>query len=111
MASYNKPCIQCGTFVDGDANFCPTCGTSTPFSYRCPYCKREVTEYESICAGCGKPLRIACPSCGQETFVSKAHCQHCNGSLVVACPNPRCGKNQFFALTKCSDCGKKLKTK
>ncbi|MCL2491439.1 MAG: zinc ribbon domain-containing protein [Coriobacteriia bacterium] len=108
MASYKKPCIQCGAFVDGNVEYCPGCGTSTPFSYHCPYCKRQVTEFENVCATCGKPLRVNCPSCGKPTFTGRTTCQSCGGSLMVTCPNSRCGKDQFYALTKCSECGKKL---
>lgn len=111
MATFKKPCIHCGTLVDGDARYCPTCASSTPFAHHCPSCLREVTPAQAVCSGCGRQLRVACPACGVATFVAEAACQSCGATLMVTCPNRRCGQPQFFENTKCTACGKKIKLK
>jgi len=109
MSSYKKPCIQCGNFIEGTTNFCPNCGSSSPFSYHCPTCKREISESQMRCSDCGRFLKIACPTCQALTFVGKEHCEPCGTSLMINCTNPRCGQREFFENEKCTSCGKKIK--
>jgi len=103
--------MHCGTLVDRDARFCPTCGSRSPFAYLCPSCLREVKKgQEMLCAGCGRSLYITCPICGRRTFVQE-RCESCGANLMIRCPNKRCGVEQFFENTKCTACGKPIKDK
>lgn len=108
MATYKQPCIHCGTFLERDARFCSSCGSQSPFGYRCPACLAPIEKGRAVCAGCGRPLYVSCPACGQKTFVQE-YCEHCRAGLLVRCENPRCGAFQFFENTKCTACGKKIK--
>ncbi len=108
MASYKKPCLHCGCYMEADSRFCPSCGSDSPFGYLCPACRRPVEKAQAVCAGCGRPLYIACPCCGERTFV-QSRCERCGSSLQVRCGNPRCGAWQFYENTKCTACGKKLR--
>ena len=110
MAFYKQPCIHCGTLLERDARFCPTCGNGSPFGYHCPACLHEILKGQMRCAGCGRPLYIPCPVCGKQTFVQE-RCEACGASLMVQCPNKRCLQMQFFENMKCSACGKVLKKK
>ncbi|MGI6612825.1 MAG: hypothetical protein GX839_04920 [Fastidiosipila sp.] len=110
MAGYKKPCIHCGTLIDQDARFCTTCFSRNPFGYLCPSCLHPVERGQPICASCGRPLYVTCPFCGQPTFVDD-RCERCGQSLLIQCANRRCGQWQFFQNTKCTACGKPIKTK
>lgn len=110
MATYKKPCMQCGNLIDGTLNFCPSCGSLSPFGYVCPTCRMPITKNSAFCPGCRRQLYIACPHCGQRTFVQE-RCEACNQSLMVVCENSRCGALQFFENTKCTSCGKKIKAR
>ncbi|MDR3305842.1 MAG: zinc ribbon domain-containing protein [Clostridiales Family XIII bacterium] len=108
MATYKQTCIHCGTLVERDARFCPTCGSHSPFAYLCPACRHEVEKgSQAICAGCGRALYITCPVCGGRTFVQEK-CETCGARLTIHCPNKRCGMPQFFENEKCTACGKKI---
>jgi RNA polymerase subunit RPABC4/transcription elongation factor Spt4 len=109
MATYKQPCMHCGTFIEGDARFCPACASGSPFAYLCPSCHREINKSDALCAACGRSLYAPCPSCGMPAFVGEQKCGHCAAFLMVVCPNPRCGQRQFFQNTKCTACGKKIK--
>jgi CRISPR/Cas system-associated protein Cas10 (large subunit of type III CRISPR-Cas system) len=109
MASYKQPCIHCGTYIEPDSRFCPSCQSQSPFGYLCPACLRPIQKGQSICSACGRPLFTACPVCGKQTFVQEK-CEQCGASLMIRCQNPRCGVLQFFENTKCTACGKKIKS-
>ncbi|MCF6465162.1 hypothetical protein C3E90_04560 [Clostridium sp. Cult2] len=109
MASYKQPCIHCGAFIEPDSRFCPACGSGNPFIYLCPACLRPIKKDEVICAGCGRNLYVYCPACGKQTYVQD-RCEKCGRTLMVKCQNPRCGVQQFFENTKCTACGKKIKS-
>lgn len=108
MASYKQPCIHCGTYIEPDSRFCPSCQSGSPFGYLCPTCLRTIEKGQPICSACGRPLYVYCPTCGQRTFVQEK-CEQCGGTLMVRCQNPRCGVLQFFENQKCTACGKKIK--
>ena len=110
MATYKQPCIHCGTLVDRDARFCPTCASNSPFVYLCPTCLREIDRSQRICAGCGRPLYITCPICGGLSFVDE-RCGVCGAYFMIRCKGPRCGVMQFFENETCTACGKKIKPK
>ena len=110
MATYKKPCIHCGALIDGDARFCVSCGSMSPFGYLCPSCSRPIEKGQPLCAGCGRQLYTVCPTCGGRTFVGE-RCDACGAGLMVYCDNPRCGALQFFENIKCTACGKKIKSK
>jgi len=110
MASYKQPCIQCGEFIERDSRLCPRCQSRSPFGYHCPTCLREIQKGQPVCTGCGRPLYVPCLNCGKQTFVAD-RCEICGAILLRSCPNPRCGDMQFFQNTKCTSCGKKIKTK
>ena len=110
MAAFKKPCLRCGTFIEGDARICAGCGSRSPFGYRCPTCMKEIQREQALCTGCGRALRVACPSCGHLTFTDE-RCEKCGAALLVPCANPRCGELQFFQNEKCIACGKKMKKK
>ena len=110
MGSYKQNCIQCGTLIDRDVRFCPTCGSFSPFNYHCPTCFREINKGQNACAGCGRPLYITCPICGNRTFVQEK-CESCGAWLVIRCKAKNCGALQFFENEKCTSCGKKIKPK
>ncbi len=110
MASYKQTCIHCGTLVDRDVRFCPKCGSGSPFGYLCPACLRSIEKGQPLCSGCGRPLYIVCPHCGQQTFAGE-RCDVCGKGLMVRCENKRCGVLQFFENTKCTACGKKIKSR
>lgn len=110
MAFYKQPCMHCGTFIDADARFCINCQSMSPFGYLCPACNRPIEKEQALCSGCGRPLYTICPTCGGRTFVQE-RCEQCGAGLMVRCENKRCGVLQFFENTKCSACGKKIKTK
>jgi predicted amidophosphoribosyltransferase len=98
MATYKQNCIHCGTLVERDARFCPTC-------------LREIEKgSQMLCAGCGRPLYIVCPICGGRTFVQEK-CEACGSWLVIRCKAKNCGVIQFFENEKCTACGKKIKPK
>lgn len=107
MAFYKQPCIHCGAYIEGDARYCPSCRSMSPFGYLCPTCLRPVQKEQPICPGCGRALYIACPTCGKPTFTQE-RCEQCSASLMIICGNPRCGAPQFFENTKCTACGKKI---
>jgi len=58
MATYKKPCIHCGEFVEGDSSFCPKCASSSPFSFHCPYCAKEIERGYAVCPNCGAQQQI-----------------------------------------------------
>jgi len=107
MATYRQPCIHCGTYIERSAAFCPKCGSSSPFGYLCPSCRREISRDDRRCTGCGRELYVICPHCGQRTFVQEK-CEACGMSLMQICGNRRCGAEQFFDLKKCTVCGHSL---
>ena len=109
MASYKRPCIQCGAYIEPDSRFCPSCQSHSPFGYLCPVCLRPVEKSQTICSGCGRPLYTSCPASGKQTFV-QGKCEQCGDALMIPCQNPQCGAPQFFENTKCTACGKKIKT-
>ena len=108
MATYKQPCIHCGTFIEGDARICATCGSMSPFGFHCPDCGRPIQKGQQLCEGCGRPLYTSCPHCQRLTFVQE-RCEACGMSLMVRCQNKRCGVLQFFENKKCTACGKKIK--
>lgn len=110
MASYKQPCIHCGEFIDRDSRLCPKCNSRSPFGYMCPSCLREIQRGQAACSGCGRPLYITCPTCGRQAFTDE-RCEACGAGLMIHCTNPHCGELQFFDLTKCTACGKKIKKK
>ncbi len=110
MASYKQPCMQCGAFIDRDAQFCNSCGSMNAFGYHCPTCMKEIEKEQRICSECGRPLYVSCPNCNMPTFVQE-RCENCNVVLMVQCSNARCNSLQFFENTKCTACGKKIKAK
>ncbi|MDD2503792.1 MAG: zinc ribbon domain-containing protein [Clostridia bacterium] len=108
MAAYKHPCIHCGTYINWDSRYCPSCQSGSPFGYLCPSCLRPVEKGQPVCSGCGRALYVNCPSCSVPTFVQEK-CEHCNEALMISCNNPRCGVMQFFENKKCTACGKKIK--
>ena len=108
MASYNQPCLHCGTLIERDARLCPLCGSRNPFGFHCPTCLAPVSKGHRVCANCGRSLYVLCPACKGTTFAQEK-CEACGAGLTVRCANPRCGAEQFFENTKCTACGKKLK--
>ncbi len=108
MASYKQPCIHCGTLIERDSHFCPTCGSHSPFGYLCPTCLKPIQKNQKVCSGCGRPLYVACPACGKLTFVQET-CEQCGKSLMIHCQNRRCQALQFFENRKCTACGKLIK--
>lgn len=106
MASYKQPCTHCGTYIERDARFCPSCQSGSPFGHLCPNCLRPIEKNQLACAGCGRSLYTHCPACGKRTFVQE-RCEACGASLMVRCQNPRCAAMQFFENAKCTACGKK----
>jgi predicted nucleic acid-binding Zn ribbon protein len=109
MASYKQPCIHCGAYIEPDARFCTSCRSQSPFGHLCPACLRPIEKEQPLCSGCGRVLYIPCPACGKQTFVQEK-CEQCGAALMVLCQNPRCGARQFFQNTKCTACGKKIKS-
>ena len=107
MASYKKPCIHCGRLVDADAQVCPGCGSRSPLAYRCPSCRKEIQPQDAVCSACSRSLQVDCPHCRQKTRAGE-RCDQCGKTLLIQCQNPRCGDLQFFDLTRCHSCGKKL---
>ncbi|MDR1538724.1 MAG: zinc ribbon domain-containing protein [Clostridiales bacterium] len=108
MATYREPCIHCGEYIGRDSHFCPSCGSQSPFSLRCPACRKVIKKGDLVCSGCGRSLYASCPSCGSKTFVGE-RCERCKADLMVRCSNERCGRLQFFENVKCTECGKKLR--
>ena len=108
MASYKQPCIHCNDFIDRDSRICPSCGSRSPFGYKCPECLKEVTKDQAICSGCGRSLGTLCPTCLQPSFAAE-RCDKCGSSLLIKCTNPRCEEMQFFENDNCTACGKKIK--
>ena len=109
MATYSKPCIQCGQMVPGDAHICPYCASRSPFGYNCPNCLNPIQRGQLVCASCGKGLSTSCPYCGGQTFVGSEKCDACGKSLMIRCENSRCCELQFFENAVCTVCGKKIK--
>lgn len=53
----------------------------------CPNCKREVSEHDAFCGGCGSKLVApgaskpnVCPDCMSELSPDQSHCQNCGSS-------------------------------
>ncbi len=109
MASYKQTCIHCGKLVVRDARFCDGCGSQSPFGYLCPACLLPVEKGQTFCHGCGRTLYITCPFCGKRSFAGE-RCECCGNSLMLRCLNKRCGVMQFFENTRCTACGKKIKS-
>ena len=61
MASYQKPCVHCGSYIEPDSHYCPVCGSGSPFGYLCPACLRPVEKTLAVCSGCGRSLYVDCP--------------------------------------------------
>lgn len=110
MASYKQPCIHCKNLIDRDTQYCPYCGSHSPFMYHCPTCRKPISKNMRVCPGCNRTLYVECPFCHELTFVQE-RCEKCNQSLMVQCENKRCLAPQFFENTKCTACGKKIKAK
>gem|GEM_PF-168263 len=110
MATYKQPCIHCGEMIDRDSRFCLKCASKSPFGYLCPFCLRTIQRGYAVCSGCGKSMTTTCPFCNGQTFVGSEKCDVCNESVMVQCENKRCGQFQFFENTKCTSCGKPIKS-
>ncbi len=110
MASYKQPCMQCGALIDRDVQFCPSCGSMNAFGYHCPSCMKKIEKGQRICSECGRQLYVNCPHCYKPTFVQEK-CENCGKGLTIQCTNSRCGALQFFDSTKCTACGKAIKSK
>ena len=51
-------CGECASWVPGDANFCPSCGTSfADDGYDCSYCGAEINIDASFCPSCGEAFQ------------------------------------------------------
>ena len=51
-------CSECASWVPGDANFCPSCGTSfADDGYDCSYCGAEINIDASFCPSCGEAFQ------------------------------------------------------
>jgi predicted RNA-binding Zn-ribbon protein involved in translation (DUF1610 family) len=90
-------CVDCGTEVERDANFCPTCGGEvverTPEAEgeltECPGCGSAVEPEDNFCASCGEDLAAhrgadeltACPDCGADVEEEDAFCAACGEDL------------------------------
>jgi len=110
MATFKKPCIHCGTFVEGDGRFCFVCGSHSPFGYHCPSCGKEIQRNFVGCPGCGRYLTTVCPLCGGSTFVGSEKCDACGRHLMIQCDNKRCTEKMYFEITTCTACGKTIKS-
>jgi len=110
MASYKQQCMHCGSLIERDSRFCPTCSNNSPFGESCPACLRAVKREDKTCSGCGRSLYTTCPHCKENTFVG-SKCDACGESLMVICKGDHCGVMQFFENTKCNVCGKPMTKK
>lgn len=109
MAMYKQPCIHCGALVERDSHYCPKCASRTPFGFQCPYCLKSITRSDTVCPGCGRGVLTTCFYCGQQTFIGSERCDACGRWLMICCENKRCKEFQYFTITKCTACGKKIK--
>jgi hypothetical protein len=61
-------CRKCGAPVSTDADRCPRCGCSIPFTwveYRCRVCGGPVGSDTHTCPSCGCKTPFACSVCGE----------------------------------------------
>jgi RNA polymerase subunit RPABC4/transcription elongation factor Spt4 len=110
MATYKTPCMQCSSLIDGSVHFCPYCGSRNPFGYHCPTCLKSIERGQLLCTSCGRKLVTPCPYCDTDTFIGSDRCDSCGQTLLIKCENKRCNEMQFFENTKCTACGKPIKT-
>ena len=113
-------CVNCGARMDGNAAFCPFCGTPAGRSGTQPTQKAAQAPSEPSCAYCGaalKPTSRFCLKCGKPVAASPQPFQNTGGPTLQArssAPNPQalscplCGA-EFKATSRfCRKCGKTL---
>jgi rRNA maturation endonuclease Nob1 len=94
-------CPGCGTTLDADTNFCPSCGEDVSGVEpgdddedeaeltACPSCDADVGPDDSFCASCGEDLDAhrggdqlgECPSCGTDVEPADSFCASCGEDL------------------------------
>jgi RNA polymerase subunit RPABC4/transcription elongation factor Spt4 len=74
-----RTCPICGTSIEANARFCPSCGSATDLS--CPSCATAVEDSWHFCPVCSESLLRLCPSCGTFVAVTARFCKACGWTL------------------------------
>ena len=91
-------CHECGATVNGDEQFCPTCGTFLGYQDEpeadvdYEYFELGETPPPSESPSPRRPAQVVCPSCGFENVATNRHCEECGARLsqgpLPAAPRP-----------------------
>src|SRR5436190_13887235 len=74
-----RTCPICGSSIEANARFCPSCGSATDLS--CPTCATAVEDSWHFCPVCSESLLRLCPSCGTFVSVTARFCKACGWTL------------------------------
>jgi predicted RNA-binding Zn-ribbon protein involved in translation (DUF1610 family) len=85
-----RSCPDCGSAVDSDASFCPSCGYDLSAAGGCS-CGAINPPGAIYCIGCGKKLQEEpnqtvkfCPHCGKPVKSGATFCQYCGEDIITA---------------------------
>lgn len=82
-------CRFCGRQIDGDAQFCTSCGKQQserfiPVKKFCSFCDRPIDKDAQFCTHCGKqqpvsfkPVKLYCRFCGKQIDEDAKFCTYC----------------------------------
>lgn len=85
-----RVCPDCGSTIDPDAAFCPSCGYDLAAAGGCS-CGAINPPGALYCIGCGKKLQAEpeqtvrfCPTCGKPVKSGATFCQYCGEDIITA---------------------------
>lgn len=117
-------CPHCGTQIDKNIRFCPSCGkgmevrAASRQTVHCDKCDKEIDANAKFCPFCGD-LYNPCPKCGADNDGNAAVCKECGTAMpsrCLKCDNkifddakfcPNCGEH---LQKECPNCGKSIKS-
>ena len=68
---------------------------------KCPKCKSEIDEKQTVCPVCRKVLLLECPNC--HSYSETSVCSTCGYSILVKCS--KCKTTNPYVSEKCRKCG------
>ena len=86
----SRVCPDCGSTIDPDASFCPSCGYDLAAAGGCS-CGTINPPGAIYCVGCGAKLQPEpeqtvkfCPHCGKPVKAGATFCQYCGEDIITA---------------------------